>query len=131
MEYTVECWFERGARFQPDDPMVKALYGVYLVRKARPQEGAAMLQAALRLAGDNANVHYNLGLAFFDLKQYENSLQSAHRAYALGFPLPGLRDKLKRAGKWEEPTEPNAAPQTSPAAGGSPPLPLTNSEAPN
>lgn len=37
------------------------------------------------------------------MKQFEKSLESAQRAYALGFPLPGLRDKLKRADKWQEP----------------------------
>jgi hypothetical protein len=37
------------------------------------------------------------------MKQFDKSLESAHRAYALGFPLPGLREKLKRAGKWQEP----------------------------
>ena len=108
MEFTVECWFERGERFRPDDAMVKALYGAYLVRSSKPQVGVMKLQAALDLAGDNANVHYNLGLAFFELKQFDSSLKSAHRAYALGFPLPGLRDKLKRIGKWQDPPGPAA-----------------------
>jgi tetratricopeptide (TPR) repeat protein len=53
------------------------------------------------LLGDDLNVHYNLGLAYFELKDYDQALEHAKRAYALGHPLPGLRDKLKRAGKWE------------------------------
>ena len=28
----------------------------------------------------------------------------AHKAYALGFPLPGLKQLLVTAGKWQEPT---------------------------
>lgn len=102
MEYSVECWFERAERFQPDDATVKGLYGVYLVRASRPADGVAKLEQALASGGENANVRYNLGLAYFDLKRYDESLENAHKAYALGFPLPGLRDKLKRAGKWRD-----------------------------
>jgi tetratricopeptide (TPR) repeat protein len=116
MEYTVSCWFERAERFQPKDAMVKALHGIYLTRAGKPKDGAAMLQAAADQAGDNANVNYNLGLAYFDLQQFDKSLESAHKAYALGFPLPGLREKLKRAGKWRDPPPPPPAAAEEPAA---------------
>jgi tetratricopeptide (TPR) repeat protein len=102
MGYTVACWFDRAERFRPDDGTVKMLHGIYLIRKGKAQAAADKLEQASELAGDNANITYNLGLAYFDLKQYDKSLASAHAAYALGFPLPGLRDKLKRAGKWSE-----------------------------
>lgn len=115
MEYTVECWLERAERFQPDDSVVKGLYGVYLVRASRPKDGVAKLDQALQSGGENANVRYNLGLAYFDLKRYDESLENAHKAYAMGFPLPGLRDKLKRAGKWRD------APDTTPTPAGSAP----------
>ena len=127
VDYTVECWFYRGEQFRPDDAMVLALHGSYLIRSGKAQQGAAKLEAALALAGDNANIHYNLGLAFFELKQYDKALESAHRAYALGFPLPGLRDKLKRAGKWQEPAasgEPKATTGV-PAPIGVPPAPAS------
>jgi tetratricopeptide (TPR) repeat protein len=103
MNYSVPCWFDRAERFRPDDAMVKALHGLYLSRTGKTQAAIDKLEEAKALAGDNANINYNLGLAYFDLKQYEKALGSAHAAYALGFPLPGLRDKLKRAGKWSEP----------------------------
>ncbi len=60
-------------------------------------------QAAAVQAGDDANVHYNLGLAYVDLKQYDKALLSAHKAYQLGFPLMGLKNRLQRAGAWREP----------------------------
>lgn len=100
--YSIACWFERAEAFQPGDAIVKGLYGVYLVRADKPREGAAKLQEARGMAGNNANIHYNLGLALIDLNRYDEALESAHKAYALGFPLPGLRDKLKRAGKWRD-----------------------------
>jgi tetratricopeptide (TPR) repeat protein len=101
MEYTVECWLQRAERFTPDDATVKSLYGVYLLRVSRPKEGAAKLEEALALGPKSAEIHYNLGLAYFDLGRYDQSLENAHKAYAVGFALPGLRDKLIRAGKWQ------------------------------
>lgn len=102
MSYTVECWFERAERFKPDDAMVKTIYGIYLIQSGKAKNGAEQLEAAAELAGDNGNIRYNLGLAYFQLKQYDLALDNAHRAYRLGFPLPGLRNMLQRAGKWRD-----------------------------
>lgn len=106
MAFTVGCYFDRAERFRSDDATVKSIFGVYLMRSGRPQEAQKKLEEALELAGDNANVYYNLGLSYYQMKMYDQSLKAAHRAYALGFPLPGLRDLLKRARKWEEPVAP-------------------------
>ena len=108
-EFTVECWFERALMFAPDDAMVKTVYGTALIKRGKPREGIVQLEAALAQAGNNANVHYNLGLAYFDVKEYAKARESAHEAYRLGFPLPGLKNKLQRAGAWRE---------ARPAAGG-------------
>lgn len=116
MQFTVECYLIRGEAFRPDDAMVKVLFGMYLVKAGRSKEAMQKLEAARESDQDNANVNYNLGLAYFDMREYDKALDSAHRAYAAGFPLPGLRDKLKRAGKW---AEPSVKPSTArPAAGG-------------
>lgn len=102
MIYSVSCWLERAEAFQPDDTTVKMLFGSYLVRSGKPKEGIQKLEASLELSGDDTNVLYNLGLAYFELKDFDRSLELAHRAYEAGFPLPGLRNKLKKAGKWKE-----------------------------
>lgn len=102
MIYSVSCWFERAEAFQPDDATVKMLYGSYLVKTGKQKEGIQRLEAALELSEEDMNILYNLGLAYFQLKDYDRSLELAHRAYAAGFPLPGLRNKLKTAGKWKE-----------------------------
>jgi tetratricopeptide (TPR) repeat protein len=98
--YTIACWLDRAERFAPDDATVKVLHGHYLVQKSQYKEGARKLEEARALAEDNSNVHYNLGLAYFELKEYDKALASAHRAYQLGFPFPGLRNMLEREGKW-------------------------------
>lgn len=100
--YSVECYMIRGERWRPDDPMVKTIYGLFLLQSGKAKEAIAKFEAARELDTNNANVNYNLGLAYMRLKDYDKALESAHRAYAQGFPLPGLRDQLKRAGKWRE-----------------------------
>lgn len=100
--YTVDCWFNRAERFAPDDAMVKVIYGIYLIRAGHHKAAVESLEKARALDSTNGNVHYNLGLAYFELGQHQKALESAHRAYAAGFPLPGLRQKLTKAGKWRE-----------------------------
>lgn len=100
--YSVECWFERASKFRPDDAMVKMLNGNYLLQRGRTAEAIGQLEAAAKLEPENANLHYNLGLAYVKLKRFDEALRSAHIAYGAGFPLPGLRNQLKRAGVWRE-----------------------------
>jgi tetratricopeptide (TPR) repeat protein len=100
--YTITCWVERAERFAPNDAMVKTLSGMLLTQKGKSGDGVRKLEEALVLAGENANIHYNIGLAYVDLKEYDKALASAHKAYQLGFQLPGLRNKLERAGKWRD-----------------------------
>lgn len=112
-DYTIECYMIRAETFRPDDAMVKVIYGLYLMQSGRQKDSVSKLEEARGIDSQNANVNYNLGLAYMDLKQYDKALESAHRAYGAGFPLPGLRNKLKRAGKWRE--SPAAQDDASPA----------------
>jgi len=105
--YGVQCYFQRALRFRDDDATVKMIYASYLAKNGNRVEALSQLDEAARLESDNANIAYNTGLIYFDLKDYEKSLFYAHRAYGLGFPLPGLRNKLKRAGKWKDAMESN------------------------
>ena len=103
--FTVDCWFDRAVRFRPEDPNVRMLYGIYLLRKGRTKDGIVQLKEAesIQEGGGNANLYYNMGLAYFSAGDYEKSLKYAHQAYGLGFDLPGLRNKLKGVGKWAPP----------------------------
>lgn len=102
MRYTATCWFERAMRFAPDDGMVRMLYGQYLLKLGKQREAIEHLEAAEKLTEGSANLHYNLGLAFIEVKRYEDARRHARKAYALGFPLPGLRERLKRLGQWKD-----------------------------
>ena len=101
--YVVECYFKRALMFRDDDAVVRTIYASYLYKAGKKAEALNQLNKAVQLGEDSPNINYNIGLIYFDLHEYDKALSFAHRAYGSGFPLPGLRDKLKRAGKWREP----------------------------
>lgn len=103
VRYSVECYFTRAVRFQPDDTIVRMLYATLLQKDGREKEADDQLEHAAALAKDNAYTHYNIGLVYLSGKNYEGALRAAHRAYALGFPRTDLKDQLKAAGQWREP----------------------------
>ena len=101
-EYSVECFFDRAIRFKPSDGVVRMLYANYLLKlKGRAEDALEQYQEAVNVAPFNANINYNLGLLYLKKKNYEQAVVYAKKAYGLGFPLPGLKNKLKRKGKWD------------------------------
>ena len=103
--YTIDCYFERALRFAGDDGLVRMIYGIYLSRSNRPRDAIAAFEAARTFEADNANLYYNLGLAYLDTKDYPNAMKNAQRAYELGATLPGLRNRLQAAGQWRDAKE--------------------------
>ena len=101
--YSIECWFERAILFRPDDGIVRMIYSTYLNRNGRIPDATRQLEIATTYAKDNAFTHYNIGLHYFDMKNYDKALVQAHKAIELGFPQTVLRDKLQSVGKWAEP----------------------------
>jgi tetratricopeptide (TPR) repeat protein len=100
--FSVPCHFIRSITFAPDDPMVRFAYGLHLSNFGKKEEALIQFLKAEELGRVDSNTLYNIGLLYVEKKDYEKGLAYAKRAYAGGFPLPGLRDRLKRAGKWEE-----------------------------
>jgi tetratricopeptide (TPR) repeat protein len=103
MKFPVECYFDRAIRFRPDDTKVRVLYAQYLHKNRRTGEGLRQLEMALDRAGDDGAAHYNIGIVYFQMADYERALQQAHRALALGLREPQLERLLKREGKWRDP----------------------------
>jgi len=107
--YSIECWFDRAIRFRPDDSIVRMIYSTFLNKNGRIQEATAQLGIATSYAKDSAFTHYNIGLHYFDLKNYDKALAQAHKAIELGFVQTDLRDQLRSVGKWTEPAKHSAA----------------------
>jgi len=98
----VECYFERALRFRSNDTLARMIYASFLSKDQRPLEATQQLELATVAAEDNAFSHYNIGLIYFDIKNYDRALAQAHKAYGLGFGNPELRDQLKSVNKWAE-----------------------------
>lgn len=108
--HSVECYFERALRFRPDDSTARMIYATFLAKNGREPETIKQLELAATKAGDNAFTHYNIGLIYFDIKNYDQALAQAHVAYSLGFGQSALRDELKSVGKWKEQEEKSTEP---------------------
>jgi tetratricopeptide (TPR) repeat protein len=114
MKYSVECYFERALRFRPDDTVARMLYATFLQKNRRIEESNVQLERASNDAKENGFTHYNIGLIYFDGKNFDKALTEAQRAITLGFPRQELKDRLIAIGKWREP--PSATPASATSA---------------
>ncbi|MEQ1800528.1 MAG: tetratricopeptide repeat protein [Gammaproteobacteria bacterium] len=57
-----------------------------------------LLEGDEATGGSSAEIHYFLGMAYLKQKDFDKAVEHAERAYELGYPLPGLRNKLAAAG---------------------------------
>ena len=101
LRFSIACWFDRAVAFRPDDAQVRILFASELLRSKQFAAALEQTKAAEELAKGNPVLHYNVGLLYFDLKDYEKSVANAKIAYDQGFNLPGLRNKLTKAGQWK------------------------------
>jgi tetratricopeptide (TPR) repeat protein len=118
--------FERAVAINPKAPGTYVVQGIYLYRAKQYKSAIERFKTALELDPDNLNAHYNIALTYLDTKQYELANRHAQRAYALGTPPPGLRNRLQQAGQWK-PLDSPPAPSGSAATGA--PAPGTSSRA--
>jgi tetratricopeptide (TPR) repeat protein len=99
--YSGDCWFDRALRFKPDDPAVRLIFGVYLSQQKKYSEAIEQLEFAVNLDSNSSEAHYNLGLLYEKTDALEKAVQHARIAYDLGYPLEGLKNKLRRRGVWD------------------------------
>jgi tetratricopeptide (TPR) repeat protein len=101
--YTIDCYLRRAIRWRSDDLIARMIYAQYLIKKNRLQDARAQLGYVGTKAGDNPFTHFNLGLSYFDMKAYDEALEQAHLAAALGMENEKLKNKLIEVGQWREP----------------------------
>lgn len=94
-------YFEKALRINPGASQTYVIYGLHLQRRNTVDRAIDAYLNAIELNPASMNAHYNVGLAYFDLKRFDLANLHAQAAYALGYPLPGLRDKLTKAGQWK------------------------------
>jgi len=102
----------------PMDPRAYVTLAVILRDLKRPDEAIAVLKKCdAALDGESAEVHYNLGLLYLEVKNSDLALEHAHKAYALNHPLPGLRNRLQAMGRWSDAVAVSPAPKQTAASG--------------
>ncbi len=102
LDLPIDCYLERAVRFKPDDTVARALFAQYLGKTKRKEAATAQLEVATQFAQDNPITHYNIGLVFFELGEFDRALRQAHTAAKLGLVRPDLEQMLRRAGKWQD-----------------------------
>ena len=101
-----ECYYNRAINFRPRDITVHTQFAL-LQYKFKKFEGALeSYETVNKLNPNDPLVLYNIGLTLVKLKRFDDAKLMADRVYGLGFPLPGLRNKLITAGYWEDETSP-------------------------
>lgn len=93
-------FFIKAVELYPNQAQSWLLYGLHLHRTGRVAEAVKKYRHALELDSSLVNARYNLGLALLKLGKLEKARAQAKRAYAVGYPLPGLRNALKSRGAW-------------------------------
>lgn len=93
--------FQKAIRLYPHTTGTYILYAIFLQQNGKLEAAEANYKKALDSEPASVNAHYNLGLLYFDKKQYELANAHAQQAYAMGHPLPGLRKKLESINAWK------------------------------
>jgi tetratricopeptide (TPR) repeat protein len=87
----------------PKDPIAYSALAVALRDEKRLAEARDVLERGnTAVGGESAEIHYNLGLVYIELGDMQAAVKHAQRAYELNHPLPGLREKLRKLGYWQE-----------------------------
>lgn len=100
-KFTARCYFERAIAFVPEDPLVRALYAVYMARRGEADASDDQAKMALSNGSNDGNVVIQVAAAYMLLKRYDQARLHAKKAYELGYPLFGIRDRLIELGEWK------------------------------
>lgn len=111
--------FARAVAINPRVAQTFVVQGIYRYQTKQYEPAIQSFTYALELQPNLMNAHYNLALTYLETKQFDLANEHAQKAYSLGATLPGLRDRLTKAGYWKPITQSTpAAPQaTAPASG--------------
>jgi tetratricopeptide (TPR) repeat protein len=94
--YSMECYFKRANFHSPKDATVYMLHGMYYHWKSDWTNSEKQYLQASKLQPGDIQINYNLGLMYFEKGDYESAAKQARIAYDGGFPMEGLRRKLKK-----------------------------------
>ena len=105
--------YERGNKEQGSDALKQIIrrkpdladgyvvLGNFLYKDGKYDEARKVLQDGLdKVPKPSAEMHYFLGMILLKQGSFDSAREQAQKAYKLGYPLPGLRNRLKAEGHW-------------------------------
>jgi tetratricopeptide (TPR) repeat protein len=110
----LEDVFANAIAINPKAAETFVVQGIYRTRTKQYDQAIQSFKYALELQPNMMNAHYNIALAYLEAQQFDLANQHAQKAYNLGATLPGLRERLTKAGYWKplpqqgDPTPPQA-----------------------
>jgi hypothetical protein len=108
--YTIECYLQRATQVSPKDGRVRMIYATILQQQNKLAEADQQYTLAEEMGMGGAELYYNRGLLKVQIGDVEAARSYAAKAYELGYPLPGLREKVA-AMKPAEKAAPKSAPK--------------------
>jgi len=93
--------FAQAIAINPKAPETFVVQGIYRTRTKQYDQAIQSFKYALELQPNLMNAHYNIALAYLETQQFDLANQHAQKAYSLGATLPGLRERLTKAGYWK------------------------------
>ena len=104
--YTAECYFKRAIYFQPQDAVSRMLFGIHLHMIQDYSAALTQYTNALSISPSNIEIHYNMALTYIETGEFEKAREHAEIAYQGGYPLQGLKNKLKELGYYADISSP-------------------------
>ena len=96
-----ECYLNRAIKFDPEDPVLYMLYGLDLHKRGLLTYALKYYKESERVykesdgsVKENAELYYDMGLLYVDMKNYKEAKKYAKKAYILHYPLMGLKKAL-------------------------------------
>jgi len=127
-ECSLDGLFDRAVAINPKAATTFVVQGIYRHQTKQYDQAIQSFTYALNLDPNLINAHYNIALTYLETKQFDLANQHAQKAYSLGATLPGLRERLMKAGYWKPiPADNQAPPQAkAPARGTAAPAAATS-----
>jgi len=97
------AFLETAIKEQPDRSEPYTALALFYRSESRRDSALEILrQGDNATDGKSAEIKYNLGLISLEAGDVDSAVTYAARAYDLGYPLPGLRYKLEKLGRWPD-----------------------------
>jgi tetratricopeptide (TPR) repeat protein len=96
MAFTIPCFFIRAKSFVPTDGMVNAIYAYYLANMNQSELAITEAEQAIKNAANNSKIYYEVGLAYYYMRNYKKAHEYSNISKKLGSTAVGLDTLLSR-----------------------------------